>query len=197
MREAVLEGGQACHRYWEGQDTLAPAGADSTGYDSLITSDWVQFSWLAGNEGTYPNFSASDSAIIFNVRFCDVWVRQDTTTFSHTDGSYGDVADGDSVGYAGIWFECILDSTDEDSTFTAILADSTNRISYDGGWFSDQYGHWIYEDYVEAFTVNVTNKTWRIHHARIPICSKFRIIIDSRNDMLQTPVTIYRIVAKH
>lgn len=189
---AQIDGAGNCYWMITGQDTLAPDGADSTGYDSLVTTGILQVQWVAGDAGTYPNLSISDSLVIHGGDMVYLWVEMDTTGFSHTDSSYWDytVTAPDTVGFEFIVIRYYMDNTED----PAWRGDTLNIFVFDGGWNSDQYGVYHFEEQILPVATAGAIDRWWVYRVPIAPCAYCEIEIHSADNILETPIIKWKLV---
>jgi hypothetical protein len=207
-REAFMMGGEHSYFYFEGQDTISPAGGvDSTGFDSIMTTGPLNVGWLdADSMGTYPNWTKFDSVTWQDPTMCWLWLRADSN--SYVDGTvtgYGeyilpddpDSAIPDSVGFAKIIVQYMLNVDDSDNSYSAWFADTSNVVAQDGKWNSEDYGIWTYEELIGPISTARMIGAWWIYNIKIPPSGIIDITIESVDDMRETPIYKWRVVCAH
>lgn len=203
--QARLFGAQAGIVYWSGCDTISPPGAmDTTGHDSIMDTGFLQINWMPGDQGTYPNYSLSDSMTAYAPNTFDLWVRLDTTEYcsnvtANLNG-YGKWAEQtgntkcDSLGFYKIYVEYQMLSTDS----VGIMADSMQIVAFDGYHSSSPfYGIWQYEDRHIAIAGKANAFKYRLYHLHIPPCLRFRVFIEADKALCEIVRVPWYVVAAH
>ena len=201
-----IEAGRNTMWYYSGQDTLAPVdnyGATETGYDTTFSTGLLQIAWSDTADGYDPdtrisgdeNYTYNERMQYLCPRYVALWIMQDTTTFSHTDSSYGDVCDGDSAGFEAPTITFYGTKDDILNSYTAIMADSSQDAIGDDNYSRDDYGTWSWTHPfpLEALAASPIGK-WYMFYIRVPVGVAFiDIAFNSENTMLETPVVRWRL----
>ena len=195
LKSAEVIGAGNCLWYNEGQDTLAASGRlDSTGHDSLFSTQAIQIGPVFDDGGTTWWKSSSDSIAVFGASQFWLWFQLDTTTFGSgiTTGYSPLNGSKDSLGISKIWLTFALVPADT-GTQAGWLADSLNIILFDDAYNSINYNqHWLSEDRILAVAGWV--KRWYILNAPVPACIYVRIWFEAVDTIRELTVVKWRFV---
>lgn len=193
-RDAELMSARSSWLMYSGEDTLvATTGTGATGYGTSMTTGIIQVGYVDGGEGAYPNDTATDTLVHLKAEEFYFWIHMDTTSRVQGDATFwsytGDAPD--TVGFENIIVRYYMIDTDD----PAWRGDTLNIFVEDGRWNSDQYGTYHYEELIlPVATAGAINRWWVY---RIPVvpCAYIEVIINSADNILETPIIQWRVVA--